>query len=138
MEAKGTFDMTGQQRDASGVEIGPTTTIKVPAAHWVGIFVLIAGVGSTWAGIVSQARYNEEAIKELRQANVTAIQELKTSLTEQANARIAAIERHREIIDRLTLVAERLSIKQEVQGGNLDDAIKRIRDIERTGLRPKE
>lgn len=100
--------------------IDGNTTIKIPITHWVGLGTLMIAVVGSWFRM-------EFSISEQQKTHAAFVE----SIGVQNTSRAAIIEKQREIIDRLTLVAERLSIKQESMVNTLDDAVKRLREVER-------
>jgi hypothetical protein len=89
--------------------ITASTPIKVTVGQWIGIIGLLLVACASWLRV-----------------------EQATELFKDQNAqRSIAIEKQREIIDRLTLVCERLSIREERTSADLSDALKRIRDVEK-------
>lgn len=114
------------------------TPTKVTINQWIMIIGGVVTIAFAGAKLALESHYHEGAIKELRTANIElkkaneeAIAELKKSFAEQNAARANVIDKQREILDRMVLVCERLSINQDRVVRDLDDAIKRVRDLEK-------
>lgn len=100
--------------------IDGNTTIKIPITHWIGVAAMMLAVAGAWVRI-------ESAIESQSVTHKAFVE----SIGSHNASRAAVIEKQREIIDRLTIVAERLQIKQESMVNTLDDAVKRLREVER-------
>ena len=101
---------------------GEETTVKVkmPLTHWVVVIGMLLSMGGAWIHV-------QAGIAELRKV----VEASQTSIDNAERGRQLLSEQHRKILDDLTRIADRLSIKQERSELDLRDIEQRVRVIER-------
>ena len=112
--------LTMTQRNPATGDITPETRIKLPITHWVSTAALLLAVGFQGGYFALKIAAQDDAQKSLAD-----------TIDRQSASRSAVIEKQREIIDRLTMVAERLGIRQDRVIADVDDVMKRTREIEK-------